>query len=202
MLMVVSTASYADRAPDPFGGDTTAITSGQIVDHWATIRIAIASDRAMVESCRLGGAGCTAALVLIGIVDDAKRQPTRLGLIGHINRAINLAITPAPGGWTGPLDVFDKLDGDCKSYGVAKYFALREAGLSHDDVRMIVVHVPQTGEDHLVIAVADAGRWLMLDNLTLALNNDQQEPQYQPLLVLDYRGVRFYEDAAGYYAGY
>jgi predicted transglutaminase-like cysteine proteinase len=137
-------------------------------------------------------------LKLLGIVDDAKGQPTRRALIGHINRAINLAIVPAPGSWTGPLDVFAALDGDCKAYGVAKYFALREAGLSRDDLRMIVVHVPQTGENHLVIAVADAGHWLMLDNLTLALNSDQQEPQYQPLLVMDYRGVRFYEAAVGH----
>lgn len=189
-------------APDPFADDTTEISSGPTVETWKAIRLVMAQDHDMVESCLQGGSdACAPAMTLLGIVSEAKQQQTRRALIGHINRAINLAIKPVPSTWTGPLDVFKRLDGDCKAYGVAKYFALREAGLAPDKVRAVVVHVARTGDDHLVVAARTAGQWLILDNRTMVMNGDSQVPQYAPLLAMDYRGVRTYTAAVAVYQG-
>ncbi len=62
-----------------------------------------------------------------------------LPLSGHINRAINLAITPvAPSPWLSALEAINA-DGDCKAYATAKYFALIEAGMAPNRVRLVIV---------------------------------------------------------------
>ena len=124
----------------------------------------------------------------MAIVAEA-RQQHGLAVIGHINRAINAMIRPAPGEWIGPLDALAFGSGDCKAYAVAKYFALREAGAAH--VRVVIVHNKARAEDHMVVAVHFDGRWLILDNGTLVMIEDR-ESRYVPLFVLDQHGVRQY----------
>jgi hypothetical protein len=93
----------ADRIPDPFGGDTMAVAGGPLVDRWSTVTAQIEHDKAAVESCLTGGSEeCAPALRLLAIVAEA-RQQHGLAVIGHINRAINAMIRPAPGEWIGPL---------------------------------------------------------------------------------------------------
>ena len=135
--------------------------------------------------------GCEAALRLQGIIEDAKAQKG-LAVIGHINRAINFAIKSARHGeWLAPLEAIDK-EGDCKAYSIAKYFALREAGISPDHLRLVVVVHPNHGqENHMVVATLWHDQWLILDNLTLALVPFTLS-EYVPLLVLDESGMRRY----------
>jgi predicted transglutaminase-like cysteine proteinase len=96
-----------------------------------------------------------------------------LALVGHINRAINLAITPvAPSPWLSAVEAINA-DGDCKAYATAKFFALMEAGVALDRVRLVVVHQRGHIEDHIVVAVW-LNRWLILDNATLIMMPDEQ----------------------------
>ncbi len=89
-----------------------------------------------------------------------------LALVGHINRAINLAITPvAPRPWLSASEAINA-DGDCKAYATAKYFSLIEAGIAPNRVRLVIVHQHGRAEDHIVVAVW-VDRWLILDNATL-----------------------------------
>jgi predicted transglutaminase-like cysteine proteinase len=81
-------------------------------------------------------------------------------------------------------------DGDCKAYATAKFFALMEAGVALDRVRLVVVHQRGHIEDHIVVAVW-LNRWLILDNATLIMMPDEQS-RYSPLYVLDLHGVRGY----------
>jgi hypothetical protein len=70
-------------------------------------------------------------------VDNAKAREGR-AQIGEINRAINLAIHPmsdlAQYGeidvWSSPLLTFTTGSGDCEDYAIAKFVALRQAGIS------------------------------------------------------------------------
>jgi hypothetical protein len=78
-------------------------------------------------------------LKLIVIVEEARGYRGR-ALFGHINRAINLVLRPTPGAWLSPLDVLRLGAGDCKDYALAKYFALRQADISPERLRLVIVH--------------------------------------------------------------
>src|SRR6187399_2757386 len=85
--------------------------------------------------------------------------------------------------------------GDCKSYSIAKYAAVRVAGISPDHVRLVIVHNKRDNEDHMVAAVYQDKQWLILDNLTMLVLPDVQKRDYEPTAVLDYTGVRRYLSA-------
>ncbi len=122
-------------------------------------------------------------------IEDGKAQQG-LAVVGHINRAINLAIKPAaPGPWLSAMEAINA-DGDCKAYATTKYFALIEVGLAPNRVRLVIVHQHDRIEDHIVVAVW-VDRWLILDNVTLIMVPDDQT-RFTPLYVLDLQGVRGY----------
>jgi predicted transglutaminase-like cysteine proteinase len=107
--------------------------------------------------------------------------------------AINLLIRPAPGAWVGALEVLTFADGDCKDYSIAKFFALREAGLPPERLRLVIVRNPRRLDDHMVVAAYDEGTWFILDNATMVLATDKQDAtRYIPLFLLDHDGVRRY----------
>ena len=135
---------------------------------------------------------CHAALKLIAIVEEARGYYGRAKL-GHINRAINLLLRPTPGAWLSPLDVLRLGTGDCKDYALAKYFALRQAGVEPDRLRLVIVHNKRHAQDHMVVAAYQDSGWLILDNRTMALATDVDASSvYQPLFVLDDTGTRRY----------
>ena len=118
--------------------------------------------------------------------------------IAEINRAINLDIRPVDDMtqygvvdlWTSPLRTFASNEGNCKHYAVAKYVALREIGIAEDDLRLVIVHLRGTNENHAVTAVRDNGRWMILDNRTLDIRRDIEISEFKPLFVIDSEGVK------------
>ena len=190
---LIAPVAGAGSVTDPFGAATVTVPAGRLVDQWHAVNVQMLRDKALVESCLMGGSEqCGPALALLGVVSEA-RQQSGLAMIGHVNRAINLAIMPAPATWLGPLDALKLGTGDCKSYSIAKYFALRELGIRH--VRVVIVRNLQRPENHMVVAVNFDGQWLVLDNLTMVMAADTEVPQYAPLFVLDGHGVRRYGGA-------
>ena len=190
IVMLIRSSADIGGVTDPFGGNTVVVPAGPLVDHWQAVNEQISHDDAMLESCLMGGSEqCAPALALLAIVSEA-RQQRGLAVIGHINRAINLAIAPAPGNWLGPLDALKLGNGDCKSYGIAKYFALRELGVPH--LRIVIVRNARRHEDHMLVSIYLDGNWLILDDATMVMRTDRDVPQYAPLFILDGRGVRAY----------
>jgi hypothetical protein len=113
----------------PFGPATLVEDHGPLVDIWRNLREQMVADDEAVSACLHDGVpDCAAAETLLHVIDDAKAHQGKT-LIAYINRAINLLIRPAPGAWVGALEVFTFADGDCKAYSIAKFFALREAGV-------------------------------------------------------------------------
>ena len=143
-----------------------------------------------------------AALQFLAIVDNARAREGRARL-GEINRAINLAIRPmsdlAQYGeidvWSSPLVTFANGAGDCEDYAIAKFVALRQAGVSPDDVRIVIMRDTIRGEDHAVAAARLDGHWLTLDNRRMAMVEDAYIRNYRPLFVIDQYGVMQYADA-------
>ena len=137
-----------------------------------------------------------AALQFLAIVDNARAREGRARL-GEINRAINLAIRPmsdlaqygAIDVWSSPLVTFANGAGDCEDYAIAKFVALRLAGISPDDLRIVIMRDTIRGEDHAVAAARLDGHWLMLDNRRMAMVEDAYVRNYRPLFVIDQYGV-------------
>jgi predicted transglutaminase-like cysteine proteinase len=100
--------------------------------------------------------------------------------------------------WSAPLATIEKGAGDCEDYAILKYLALREAGISPDDLRLLIVSYPRRRTIHAILAVRLDGEWLLLDNLTMVMVNSLEATQYQPLIALDYHAITTF--AAGSWA--
>jgi hypothetical protein len=73
---------------------------------------------------------------------------------------------------------------------MVKYLALLQAGLSHDDVKIVVLRIMPTQEDHAVVAGRVDGQWLILDNRRLALVRDTEMVRSIPNSCLMRAGTR------------
>lgn len=134
----------------------------------------------------------------LSIVDRDRMRNGRARL-GEINRAVNLSIRPisdeAEFGedvWSSPLTTFSRGGGDCEDYAIAKYVALRMAGVSAKDLRIVIMVNTLRAEGHAVAAARLDGHWLILDNRRMAMVEDVDITHYRPLFVIDQYGLRKY----------
>ena len=182
-----------DRPSDPFGNHTSELNSeAPLFPIWEFLRHQVVLDKSRAQRCvESSDTPCLAVSALMKIVEEA-RQNHGKALLGHLNRSINLLIKAAPGDWTGPLNAIAMANGDCKSYSIAKYAAVRAAGISPDHVRLVIVHNRRRHEDHMVAVARQNDEWLILDNLTNLLLRDSDQSDYEPTAVMDHVGVRSY----------
>jgi len=96
--------------------------------------------------------------------------------------------------WSSPLATFAQGAGDCEDYAIAKFAALRQAGVPAEDLRIIIMRDVFHGEDHAVTAAKLDGHWLMLDNRRMAMVEDTYVRNYRPLFVMDENGLSKYVD--------
>ncbi len=191
------------KSAEPFGLFTSQLSGGALRDKWLGVERKLDDERVQFALCDGDRARCVspAALRFLAIVDDARAREGRARL-GEINRAINLAIRPmsdlAQHGeidvWSSPLDTFATGAGDCEDYAIAKFVALRLAGVSPDDLRIVVMRDTVHGEDHAVAMARLDDRWLALDNRRMAMVADADVRNYRPLFVIDDHGVMRYEE--------
>jgi predicted transglutaminase-like cysteine proteinase len=179
------------NADEPFGVHVMPSQSVYMSAVWRDLQAAMARDESAVALCRAEPA-CVSdvALRLIGVVKEARQYQGRK-MIGHLNRAINLAIarTRADVPWLPPLAALGQ-PGDCKSYAMVKYLALGEAGIKMTDRRLVMVRFKTSpSEKHLVVTVRDGERWLILDSITNALVDSTAAHRYEPLQEFDANGV-------------
>jgi hypothetical protein len=134
------------------------------------------------------------------LIDLASEGASRSGRarVGLINRAVNFAITPVsdeaqwgvPDRWSGPLETLRSRHGDCEDYAILKYVALLEAGISKEDLKIVILKNRLPNEDHAAVAARADGQWLILDNRTLTLVRDVDVARAIPIFVPDDDGVR------------
>src|SRR5258705_5413414 len=190
-------------AAEPFGLLASTLSFGSLREKWLGVERKLGDERVQLALCDGDRDRCVspAALQFLAIVDNAKAREGRARL-GEINRAINLAIRPmsdlaqygADDVWSSPLVTFGNGAGDCEDYAIAKFVALRHAGISPDDLRIVIMHDTMRGEDHAVAAARLDGHWLMLDNRRMAMIEDALVRNYRPTFVIDQHGVMQYVD--------
>jgi predicted transglutaminase-like cysteine proteinase len=189
---------------EPFGLSASTLFVGGLLEKWRAVEHKLDDERVQIALCDGDRERCVspAALRFLAIVDNARGKEGRARL-GEINRAVNLAIRPmsdlAQYGeidvWSPPLDTFATGAGDCEDYAIAKFVALRLAGIPADDLRLVIMRDTLRGEDHAVAAARLDGHWLTLDNRRMAMVEDADVRNYRPLFVIDRDGVMRYDSA-------
>ena len=196
-------AGLVEKSAEPFGLFASPLSEGGLREKWLDVERQLDDERVQLALCDGDRERCVspAALRFLAIVDNAKALEGRARL-GEINRAINLAIRPmsdlaqygAIDVWSSPLVTFAHGAGDCEDYAIAKFVALRHAGIEAGDLRIIVMRDTIRGEDHAVAAAKLDGHWLMLDNRRMAMVEDANIRNYRPTFVIDQTGVMQYAD--------
>jgi predicted transglutaminase-like cysteine proteinase len=194
----------AGEPAEPFHLFASPTLRGGLVAKWQSVAHKLDDERVQLALCDGDRENCAsaAALQLLTIVDAGRQREGRARL-GEINRAVNLAIHPmtdlAQFGqedvWSSPLATFYRGAGDCEDYAIAKFVALRMAGIPAEDLRIVVLADVMRGEGHAVAAVRLDGHWLILDNRRMAMVEDVAFRNYRPLFVIDQSGVMKYSDA-------
>jgi len=196
--VVVAPVVQSPASTEPFGLTTVPVASGEVLTKWSGVEADIRAENNTLSRCRMSTERCpSAARRFLAIVEQGQSQAGR-ARVGIINRAINLAIRPmsdlAQWGvidrWSAPLATLTTGLGDCEDYAIAKYVALKEAGVAAEDVKLVIVRDLAVGGEHAVAAVRLNGHWIILDNRRLILVEDNEIRQMVPLFVLDQSGVR------------
>jgi predicted transglutaminase-like cysteine proteinase len=190
-----ATASIQQK-PSIFGMETEP-TAGEVAAKWRAVEAHFDEEQQVLVRCRTEERCPVVARNLLDIVAEGAGRSGR-ARVGLINRAVDLAITPASDEaqwgvadhWSPPFETLRTHRGDCEDYAIVKYVALLEAGLSHDDVKIVILRNLLPKEDHAVAAARVDGKWLILDNRRLALVRDREMVGFIPKFVLDGGGTR------------
>lgn len=177
----------------PFGLSTVATPEAPLAMTWQKLLLEVSEELSVITRCRANAQSCSpAAARFVALVKEGEqREP-----IGHINRAANFSIrslgaAEADNEWRSPLAALARNVGDCKHYAVLKYAALRAAGYAPDALKIVVVDVRSTHQQHAVVAICiKERRWLILDNRTsILVESSMAFDRYDPLYELDQDGI-------------
>ena len=156
----------------PFGLYQFRAPDGAIWTKWRAIEADMTMEAAELARCRADSESCSlAAARFLRLADSARLAGGRKALT-IVNEGLNAAIRyqsdMAHHGvidkWSAPLATLKDGVGDCEDYAIAKYIALRQAGLAAHDLRILLVRDTISAQDHAVVAARHDNHWLILDN--------------------------------------
>jgi hypothetical protein len=145
------TANDANRSmrgvpgPEPFGMFAFKAPDGELWTKWRGIEKDLERDAKLIEDCKNDAASCTPeAKRYVAILGELKARTGRAQL-ETANRLMNGAIRyvsdqqqhGVPDRWSAALASLAAGLGDCEDFAIAKYVALRDAGVAEKDMRMV-----------------------------------------------------------------
>jgi predicted transglutaminase-like cysteine proteinase len=191
------------KGDGPFGLFTSAAPDGQLWTKWRKVADEVRAEEPALMRCIVNTQRCSpAAERLSAIINDAREQSgrARFDLVNQrVNAAIHYKSDTMQWGvadvWSPPLAAndtgsFNTGFGDCEDFAIAKYVALRAAGIPASQLRVLLVHDNLARMDHAVLAARDDGRWYILDNRWATAVEDTEVRQFTPLFALDDQGVK------------
>lgn len=99
------------------------------------------------------------------VVTELRAIDDEAELLARVNDVINAApyVSDRDDYWETPVD-FLRYGGDCEDFAIAKYFLLRQLGISDSDLRIAIVGKTSVRPMHAVLVVATRGAVAVLDN--------------------------------------
>lgn len=188
---------------NPYGLEASLAPPGALWTKWLKARADIDSLAPEVDRCRKDFRRCSAATRrFVAIIRQAARSEG-VARAGIVNRGVNAAIAYTSDRqqwrkddvWSAPIaadrtGAFQTGKGDCEDYAIAKYVALRKAGVAATDLQVLVVKDTAAGTDHAALAARIDGRWLLLDNRWSRLLEESEAAFFTPLFALNEAGVQ------------
>lgn len=187
----------APSSDEPFGLYRFRAPEGAIWTKWRTIESDMKVETAEIDRCRADAESCSLEVAgFLRTADSARLAGGRKGL-AIVNEGLNAAIRyksdMAHHGvidkWSAPLATLKDGVGDCEDYAIAKYVALRQAGLPAEDLRILLVRDTISAQDHAVVAARHESHWLILDNRWSGLAEAGTQSRLVPRFALDDGGV-------------
>lgn len=199
-------ASASTKGPtnsnEPFGLFTFVAPDSIVWFKWRKVADDIRAQEPALMRCLADDTTCSAAAARFAtIVKDAREHEGRVRL-NFVNQRVNNAIRytsdmtqwATPDQWSAPLaggkGSFETGLGDCEDYAIAKYVALRAAGVPAKQLRVLLVRDNIARLDHAVLAANEEGHWFILDNRWTAAVEDNDVRRFTPLFALDDQGVK------------
>jgi predicted transglutaminase-like cysteine proteinase len=193
----------SNKGDAPFGLFTFVAPDGQLWTKWRKVADDIRSEEPALTRCLADSKQCSPAAARLGAIINDGRDKTGRARLDLVNNRVNSVITyksdMAQWGvadlWSAPLAAngtgsFSTGFGDCEDFAIAKYVALRAAGVPARELRVLLVHDNAARMDHAVLAALDDGHWYILDNRWTAAVEDTEVRQFAPLFALDEQGVK------------
>jgi predicted transglutaminase-like cysteine proteinase len=184
---------------EPFGLVTFRAPEGLLWVKWRKVAAEVAKEAEILASCRNNMDDCSspAARRFLSIVKQIKSATgrQRLEVANHLlNGAIRYTSDTvqhgSPDVWSSPLATLATGRGDCEDYAIAKYAALREAGVAARDLKLMLVIDRSVNEAHAVLTVRHEQNWLVLDNRRAYIATDREIGYFTPLFAIDHEGVK------------
>jgi predicted transglutaminase-like cysteine proteinase len=97
-----------------------------------------------------------------------------------------------PNYWETPYE-FLSHSGQCQDYAIAKFMALRAAGVPNEQLRLVVVRDTRLGQDHAVLVAYVDGKALMLDNQIADVVPVESAQHYRPYYSINETGWWLHE---------
>lgn len=93
--------------------------------------------------------------------------------------------------WATPLEVLGTNAADCEDYAIAKYFSLRELGVSAEKLRITYVNALEINQAHMVLAYyqTPASIPLILDNLIPDIQKADERKDLKPVYSFNAEGL-------------
>jgi len=85
--------------------------------------------------------------------------------------------------------------GDCEDFAIAKYMALKAAGVPPEDMRIVVLQDLNLGVPHAVLAVREGNGWLILDNQIKEVMPDKAIVHYRPIYSINEQNWWLHQNA-------
>jgi predicted transglutaminase-like cysteine proteinase len=191
-----------NKSDEPFGLFTFVAPDSIVWFKWRKVADNIRAQEPALLRCLADATQCSpAAARFATIVKEAHEHEGRVRL-NFVNQRVNNAIRytsdmtqwATADEWSAPLaggkGSFETGLGDCEDYAIAKYVALRAAGVPAKQLRVLLVRDNIARLDHAVLAVNDDGHWYVLDNRWTAAIEDTDVRRFTPLFALDDKGVK------------
>ncbi len=154
---------------------------------WTRVISAMRTAGPAFNNCAANAANCTTSVLKQwrSIVVAAKALPYE-ERFKSVNKAFNawpykqdIELWGVREYWETPKEFISR-SGDCEDYSIAKYYALRNAGYSKDELRVVALRDKIRGFGHAVLAVYSGGEIYILDNLSMIVASHTRYKHYQP----------------------